>query len=107
MIDCTLAGLIVGLIIGLLMALFTLIFYRRVNKPHLFQFAMVILTTMVALVLIQPQLTGFNTARQFYPFFKKLLLISVAKLVAIALFSSRVARKYIEEISPGNQKGKA
>jgi len=99
------AGLFLGLIIGLLMALFTLIFYRRINKPQLFQFAMVILTTIAALVLIQPQLGGFNTAREFYPFFRKLLVISVAKLTAIALFSSTVARKYIIETSLRNQKG--
>jgi len=104
-IDRTLDGLFLGLIIGVLMVLFTLLFYRRINKPHLFQFAMVILTTVAALVLIQPQLNGFNTAREFYPFFRKLLMISVVKLIAIVLFSGTVAGKYIAEILLSEQKG--
>lgn len=106
-IDRTLAGLFLGLISGALMALFTLLFYRRINKPRLYQFAMVILSTIIALVLIQPQLNGFNTARAFYPFFRKLLMISIAKLTAIVLFSGTVAGKYSAEITLSEQKGRA
>ena len=106
-IDRTLEGLFLGLISGAVMALFTLLFYRRINKPQLYQFAMVILSTIVALVLIQPQLNGFNTAREFYPFFRKLLMISIAKLTAMVMFSGTVAGKYSTETSLSEQKGRA
>lgn len=104
-------GLTLGLALGISFAVYAGLLHRTVVKPVLFRFALVILGTAVSLLLVQPpfhlsflldELGAFSELIRFAsyePWMALLLLLSVAKHVAIGLMSLYAAGRYIRDAS--------
>lgn len=105
-------GVILGGLIGVAMALYAAVAHRRIHKPLHFRFAMLIVSTIVTLAVVQKPfhimimtsselgVEGFAWALQYADSVLLTLYFgTIAKHVAIGLMSLFVAGRYLREAS--------
>ncbi|MCY3779691.1 MAG: hypothetical protein OXG78_05230 [Chloroflexi bacterium] len=108
-------SLTLGLALGIGLAVYAGLLHRTVYKPILFRFACVILGVMVSLLLVQPpfhlsflldELGTFGSLIRFAsyePWIALLLLLTVAKHVAIGMTSLFAASRYLRDGTASHQ----
>lgn len=111
-------SLTLGLALGIPFVVYAGVLHRTVVKQAMFRFALVILGTVESLLLVQPPFhlsflldelgafSGLIRFASYEPWMALLLLLSVAKHVAIGLMSLYAAGRYLRDASASYQKSR-
>ncbi len=90
-----------GVTVGIAMALFTAVLYRRIRKPTLYVFAMVIVATAVTIATQPISLPAFIQMTERLPnggiwliaYLARSLLMIIASLVVAKIYAAQAARR--------------
>ena len=88
-----------GSTVGIAMALVTAVLYRRIRKPLLYRFAMVIVATAVTIATQPISLSDFIIITERFPNGGIWLLAYLARIILIILISQIVASTYAAEVA--------
>ena len=91
-----------GSTVGIAMVLVTAVLYRRVRKPLLYRFAMVIVATAVTIATQPIPLSDFIIMTERYPNGGIWLLAYLARTILIIMISQMVASVYAAEAARRN-----